>query len=60
MKAPKLLFLSSILATLVIIASCGGKSGSEKSIELLNVSYDPTREFYFDVNRVLDADWKKK
>jgi sulfate transport system substrate-binding protein len=63
MKAPKLLFLSSSLTTLIVLASlpsCSEKSGGEKSIELLNVSYDPTREFYVDFNRVFAANWKKQ
>lgn len=63
MKAPKLLFLSHTLITLIslfFLPSCGGKSESEKTIELLNVSYDPTREFYIDVNRVFATEWRKK
>lgn len=30
-----------------------------KSITLLNVSYDPTRELYQDVNKAFAEDWKK-
>lgn len=30
------------------------------SIDLLNVSYDPTRELYQDFNKAFAADWKKK
>ncbi|NDC82401.1 sulfate ABC transporter substrate-binding protein [bacterium] len=30
------------------------------SIELLNVSYDPTREFYQDYNKLFASYWKKK
>jgi sulfate transport system substrate-binding protein len=33
---------------------------SAKSIQLLNVSYDPTRELYQDLNKSFAADWKKK
>ncbi|WP_269531161.1 sulfate ABC transporter substrate-binding protein [Chitinimonas sp. BJYL2] len=29
-------------------------------VELLNVSYDPTRELYQDFNKAFAADWKKK
>jgi len=32
--------------------------GSAKEVELLNVSYDPTREFYKDVDREFAAQWK--
>ncbi|MBB5207361.1 sulfate ABC transporter substrate-binding protein [Chiayiivirga flava] len=31
-----------------------------KDIELLNVSYDPTREFYRDVNSAFAAQWKER
>jgi sulfate/thiosulfate-binding protein len=31
-----------------------------KDIELLNVSYDPTREFYRDVNTAFAAEWQAK
>jgi len=31
-----------------------------KSIQLLNVSYDPTRELYQDINAAFSAEWKKK
>jgi len=31
-----------------------------KSIELLNVSYDPTRELYVDFNKAFAAHWKAK
>ena len=30
-----------------------------KDVELLNVSYDPTREFYADVNKQFAAQWQK-
>ncbi|NBV83306.1 sulfate ABC transporter substrate-binding protein [bacterium] len=31
-----------------------------KTVELLNVSYDPTREFYQDYNKLFAAYWNKK
>src|SRR6187200_3385449 len=33
---------------------------SAKSIELLNVSYDPTRELYVEYNKAFAAHWKAK
>ncbi len=33
---------------------------SAKTIELLNVSYDPTRELYVDFNKAFAAHWKAK
>jgi len=35
-------------------------SVSAKTIELLNVSYDPTRELYVDFNKAFAAHWKAK
>ncbi len=46
------------LALLAIICcaiyGCGGSNGRE----ILNVSYDPTRELYKDVNKEFEAKWK--
>jgi sulfate/thiosulfate transport system substrate-binding protein len=38
---------------------CGKKSGGAGT-KLLNVSYDPTRELYADVNREFSARWQQK
>ncbi len=35
-------------------------TASAKTIELLNVSYDPTREFYVEYNKAFAAHWKAK
>ncbi len=35
-------------------------AGSAKDVELLNVSYDPTRELYVDVNDAFAKSWKAK
>ncbi|HEY5851557.1 MAG TPA: sulfate ABC transporter substrate-binding protein [Lysobacter sp.] len=35
-------------------------SAVAKDVELLNVSYDPTREFYADVNQKFAEQWKKQ
>ena len=35
-------------------------SASARTIELLNVSYDPTRELYVDFNKAFAAHWKAK
>lgn len=45
------------------IASFGlvlAAAASARSIQLLNVSYDPTRELYQDLDRAFSADWKRK
>lgn len=43
-----LILMTSLLATL------------SQAAELLNVSYDPTREFYAEINEVFAANWKAK
>ena len=44
-----------------ILSACSGKSGGDKDrIELTNVSYDPTRELYQDINPAFAAFWKQK
>jgi sulfate transport system substrate-binding protein len=41
-------------------ASASKETTSAQSNELLNVSYDPTRELYQDFNKAFSADWQKK
>ena len=47
---------------LIIAAALSGAvlSAQAANVELLNVSYDPTRELYKDVNEKFAADWKAK
>jgi sulfate transport system substrate-binding protein len=47
------------LLGMLTVSGCsdGGKGGS---VELLNVSYDPTRELYRAINPAFAAEWKKK
>ena len=49
--------------TLALLAGAPGHGATQqrnapKRVELLNVSYDPTRELYEDVNAVFAAKWK--
>lgn len=46
-------------AGLAVLAGCSGGSEGEEgdSVELLNVSYDPTRELYREVNEAFAAHW---
>lgn len=37
-----------------------GVAAQAKDVTLLNVSYDPTREFYVEVNRAFAAHWKAR
>ena len=58
MKTKQLLIAS--LITVASLTSCGKKAETEKSVTLLNVSYDPTREFYAEVNMAFAEHWKKE
>jgi sulfate/thiosulfate transport system substrate-binding protein len=50
--------LSSLLLGLVL--SLVAASAVARDVELLNVSYDPTRELYQDVNQAFAAKWKQQ
>ena len=51
--------LASMAILLTILTGCGGSGDREQHgrIELLNVSYDPTREFYRDFNEDFAKSW---
>ena len=51
-------FRTTLRHALLALAFLGGVAQA-KDAELLNVSYDPTREFYSDVDRAFAAQWKK-
>ncbi|MDZ4307893.1 sulfate ABC transporter substrate-binding protein [Allopontixanthobacter sp.] len=51
--------------TALLLAACSQAPGSDAggaadAVELLNVSYDPTRELYEEINPLFAADWKAK
>jgi sulfate transport system substrate-binding protein len=55
--------LSIVLSAVIILgltAGCTKKSENKESVELLNVSYDPTRELYRDYNESFANYWKEK
>lgn len=56
-------FLAMIFVSTVILSGCGEEKISEPIIkmqELLNVSYDPTREFYDTYNEKFHEHWTKE
>jgi len=59
MIRPSLLRRPRALLVLALAASLAG-SAAAKSVDLLNVSYDPTRELYADYNAAFAAYWKAK
>ncbi|MCK9992846.1 MAG: sulfate/thiosulfate transport system substrate-binding protein [Alphaproteobacteria bacterium] len=53
--------LRQIIATALTVASLSlGVAAHSETIELLNVSYDPTREFYEAYNELFVRHWKEK
>src|SRR5689334_17345502 len=50
------LLIGATAASTMLAAS----SHAAGKVELLNVSYDPTRELYEDVNKAFAAQWKTK
>jgi sulfate/thiosulfate transport system substrate-binding protein len=52
-----LIALTASVATLVSCSKSKPESAGNKSVSLLNVSYDPTREFYVDVNTAFTKQW---
>ena len=50
----------SLLTLLAGILLCACSNGNKSEVTLLNVSYDPTRELYEDVNTAFAAQWKQK
>ena len=51
---------SKLKALLVGAALLLGAGTAQAQVKLLNVSYDPTRELYQDVNKAFAAQWKQK
>jgi sulfate/thiosulfate-binding protein len=54
--------LTSVIASMFLglctFAAGGGTARAQ--VKLLNVSYDPTRELYADVNKAFDKQWQQK
>jgi sulfate transport system substrate-binding protein len=55
------LTLALPILALGVLQSCARPGeASPAAVRLLNVSYDPTRELYQELNRAFAADWKQK
>jgi sulfate transport system substrate-binding protein len=62
-KQPALSIICALALTL--LTACGGSSddagtGANASVTLLNVSYDPTRELYRDVDAAFAQEWQQQ
>ncbi|RNF83827.1 sulfate ABC transporter substrate-binding protein [Montanilutibacter psychrotolerans] len=51
---------TALIAATALLALSAAVSGNAVAAELLNVSYDPTRELYQDVNQAFAAQWKQQ
>lgn len=53
-----------LVGVLLILTACGGKGSSgtdaKDNLTILNVSYDPTREFYQEYNKAFQQYWEKE
>ncbi|MBF6023382.1 sulfate ABC transporter substrate-binding protein [Lysobacter niastensis] len=47
-------------AVLCLLLAAASAAAQAKDVELLNVSYDPTREFYAEINQTFAAQWKQQ
>ena len=60
----KLMLLTSLILAFGVLAGCNSEKtkgdGTSKSVELLNVSYDPTRELYQEFNEAFVKHWKEE
>jgi sulfate transport system substrate-binding protein len=50
----------AVVAALFLLIPAGGCGGQEADITLVNVSYDPTRELYVDLNKAFEADYMEQ
>lgn len=62
MKGKKLFGLAvGLVLGLGVLAGCGSEeAGVADGTEFLNVSYDPTREFYTEFNEAFKSEWQKE
>ncbi len=60
MKIRILAVVALLVLAALAVALSGAARATPKSVELLNVSYDPTRELYRDVNEAFAAHWLAK
>jgi sulfate transport system substrate-binding protein len=52
--------LARLTFALALVAPIGGTAAAQEKVTLLNVSYDPTRELYKEINAVFAQEWKRR
>ncbi len=59
-KMARTIFAAGFIFSAGIMTGCGGEdSNSQAKLEILNVSYDPTRELYANYNEKFKSHWEK-
>jgi sulfate transport system substrate-binding protein len=56
----KLKTITRLALALTLVAPIGGTAAAQEKVTLLNVSYDPTRELYKDINAAFAREWKRR
>jgi sulfate/thiosulfate-binding protein len=56
----KLKTITWLALALTLVAPTGGRAVAQEKVTLLNVSYDPTRELYKDINAAFAREWKRR
>src|SRR6202012_2350651 len=54
------MYIRSLLTAVWVAGTLAGSIAAHAQTSLLNASYDPTREFYADVNKQFAVEWKKQ
>jgi sulfate transport system substrate-binding protein len=52
--------IAQVALGIAIIAPTATKAAAQEKVTLLNVSYDPTRELYKDINGAFAREWKRR
>jgi sulfate transport system substrate-binding protein len=52
--------LARLTLALTLVVPVGNTAGAQEKVTLLNVSYDPTRELYKDINAAFAREWKRR
>ncbi len=52
--------MRAVMGLVLVLTAVAGTASAAAATTILNVSYDPTRELYKDINTAFAADWKAK